>query len=112
MHLKKLFKKGVDCYIINTGSFLGNDITPGVTLYTIEQNVDGEAEFEQFGPVEGLEYVRVEGYEVPFNDDKYIGRLRSNMQTRVEHVKKALAVAEAPSKLPDEIALSIQNIVD
>lgn len=109
---KKLFEKGVACYIINTGSFLGNDITPGVTLYTIEQNVDGKAEFEQFGPVEGLEYVRVEGYEVPFNDDKYIGRLRSNMQTRVEHVKKALAVAEAPSKLPDEIALSIQNIVD
>lgn len=109
---KRLFEKGVECYIINTGSFLGNDITPGVTLYAIEQNVDGEAEFEQFGPIEGLEYVKIDGYDVPFHDDLYVGRLRENMKTRVEHVNNSLAKAEAPSKLPDEIADSIKHIVD
>lgn len=109
---KKLFEKGVECYIINTGKFLGTDITPGVTLHIIEQNVENKAEFVQFGPVEEFEYVKIDGYEVPFHDEKYMERLRNNMKTRIEHVKKSLTVSEAPNKLPDDISKSLQEIVN
>ena len=109
---KKLFENGVECYIINTGKFLGNDITPGVTLNIIEQNVDKEAEFVPFGPISELEYVEIDGYEVPFDDEKYLERLRDNMLTRVDHLNKSLSVSEAPNKLPDEIANSIENIAN
>ncbi len=110
---KKLFEeKGVDCYIINTGAFNGKDIPPHVTLGSIENNVEKKDGFVPFGPVSTLEYLPVEGYEVPFEDEEYLERLVKNMGSRIEHLKTTLAEQEAPNDLPGEIAQSIQDIVD
>ena len=35
-----------------------------------------------------------------------------NMKTRIDHLNTTLAEDEAPNDLPEEIAQSIQNIVD
>lgn len=110
---KRLFKeRDVDCYIINTGSFLGKDIGPGVTLGSIEDNVEKKAEFVPFDSVEALEYLPIDGYEVPFEDEEYRKNLKENMEVRINHLKTTLAEAEAPFDLPDEIVESIQKIVD
>src|SRR5699024_6152317 len=110
---KKLFEeKDVECYIINTGKFMGKDIPPKVTLESIEHNVENDADFKAFGPVEAFEYLPIEGYEVTFEDDEYREKVIKNMGTRIDHVKTTLAEEEAPHDLPDEIAQSIQNIVD
>lgn len=109
---KQLFEKGVECYIINTGKFLDNDIPPAVTLGSIEDNVDETANFVPFGPIEAFEYVETEGYDVPFDDAAYLKRLKSNMETRLNHLTTTLAEEEAPHDLPDELADSIQKIVD
>lgn len=110
---KRLFKeRDVDCYIINTGSFLGKDIGPSVTLGSIEDNVEKKAEFVPFDSVEALEYLPIDGYEVPFEDEEYRKNLKENMEVRINHLKTTLAEAEAPFDLPDEIVESIQKIVD
>ena len=108
---KDLFAKGVECYIINTGKFMGKDIPPAVTLGSIEGNVDGTAEYKAFGPVDGLEYIPVEGYEVPFDDADYLANLKKNMETRVHHLTTTLAKEEAPHDLPAEIVDSIQKVI-
>src|SRR5699024_2227373 len=52
---KKLFEeKDVECYIINTGKFMGKDIPPKVTLESIEHNVEEDAEFKPFGEIEAF----------------------------------------------------------
>ncbi len=110
---KKLFEeKGVDCYIINTGKFNGKDIPPSVTLGSIENNVDNKGGYVAFDKVESLEYLPIDGYEVPFDDEEYRENLIKNMGTRIEHLKTTIAEEEAPNDLPEEIAQSIQNIVD
>lgn len=109
---KDLFEKGVECYIINTGKFMGKDIPPAVTLSVIEANVDGTADYQQFGSIEGLEYLPVEGYEVPFDDADYKQEFKQNMETRITHVETKLAPEEAPYDLPTELTQSIQNVID
>lgn len=108
---KDLFAKGVECYIINTGKFMGKDIPPAVTLGSIEGNVDGTADYKAFGPVDGLEYIPVEGYEVPFDDADYLANLKKNMETRIHHLTTTLAKEEAPHDLPAEIVDSIQKVI-
>lgn len=108
---KDLFNKGVECYIINTGKFMGKDIPPAVTLGSIEGNVDGTADYKAFGPVDGLEYIPVEGYEVPFDDADYLANLKKNMETRIHHLTTTLAKEEAPHDLPAEIVDSIQKVI-
>lgn len=110
---KALFKDmNVDCYIINTGTFLEQDIPPHITLGTIENNVEGKGGFLAFDNIDEFEYLPIEGYEVPFEDLDYRQKLKENMKVRVNAVKDTLAKAEAPNDLPDEIAESLQNIVD
>lgn len=110
---KRLFEeRDVDCYIINTGSFLGKDIGPSVTLGSIEDNVEKKAEFVPFDSVESFEYLPIPGYEVPFEDEEYRKNLKENMEVRINHLKTTLAEVEAPFDLPDEIVESIQKIVD
>lgn len=110
---KALFKnKDVDCYIINTGTFLNKDIPPHITLGSIENNVENKNGFIPFDNIEEFEYLPLEGYEVPFEDLDYRQKLKENMKVRVNAVKDTLAKAEAPNDLPDEIAESLQKIVD
>ena len=51
---RSLFEGDVDCYIINTGTYMGQSIPKEVSLGIIEKLVDGDAEFKDFGPIEGF----------------------------------------------------------
>ena len=62
-------------------------------------------------PVGGLEYIPIEGYEVPFNDADYLANLKKNMETRIHHLTTTLAKEEAPHDLPAEIVDSIQKVI-
>ena len=53
---KKLVEeKNVDCYIVNTGDFMGTKCKPADTLGILETIVEGKAKFEQWGPFEDIE---------------------------------------------------------
>lgn len=107
---KALFEKGVDCYIINTGEFLGKKVTAQDTLGVIEANVLKAATFEAFGPLEHFEYVKLDGFEVPFEDDVYLNYLKSRMQGRLDFIANFNA-HHTMDLLPNEIIEAFQKIV-
>lgn len=87
-HFQRLFESGVDCYIINTGDYLGKDISKEVTLEVIEEIVDGRADFRQLGPMKALQYIEIEGHEVPAFDSDYTELVKERMRTRLDFLQK------------------------
>ena len=80
---RSLFESGVDCYIINTGFYMGKGISKETSLSIIEKIVDQEAIFKPFGSLEGFEYMECEGYPIPKFDACYKQLLRERMQVRL-----------------------------
>lgn len=80
---RSLFESGVDCYIINTGFYMGKGISKEISLSIIEKIVDEEAIFKPFGSLEGFEYMECEGYPIPKFDTCYKQLLRERMQVRL-----------------------------
>ena len=107
---KALFEKGVECYIINTGEFLGNKVTPRDTLGVIEGNVNRSAVFKPFGPLEHFEFVEIDGFDVPFDDDVYLDYLKGRMQGRLDFIANFNA-QHTQHLLPNEIIEAFQKIV-
>lgn len=107
---KALFEKGVECYIINTGEFLGKKVTPRDTLGVIEGNVNHSAVFKPFGPLEHFEFVEIDGFDVPFDDDVYLDYLKGRMQGRLDFIANFNA-QHTQNLLPNEIIEAFQKIV-
>lgn len=107
---KALFKNGVDCYIINTGEFLGKKITPSDTLGIIEANVENRARFQPFTPIQHFEYVEVPGFEVPFDDPAYLKYLQERMQGRLDFTTHYNA-QNRQALLPHEMIETFQTII-
>lgn len=109
---KQLFEeREIECYILNTGFFLDKKITPAVTLKSIESIVDGTAEFESFGGIEQMSYLKVAGYEPDFTDEAYKQLVFDRMQMRVEHIQEKNA-ADGMDVLPEEGLKALEKIID
>ncbi|HIX67442.1 MAG TPA: phosphoenolpyruvate carboxykinase (ATP) [Candidatus Anaerostipes excrementavium] len=76
----------VECYILNTGDFMGKDIEPSVTLSCLEQVVEGKAKFVPWGPFSNLSMIEVEGYIPDFTSEKYVDKLKARMTDRLNFV--------------------------
>ncbi len=60
---KKLVEeKNVDCYILNTGDFMGKKVQPKDTLGIIETIIEGQADFKQWGNFTDIEILEWEGF--------------------------------------------------
>ncbi len=62
-------------------------MTKEVSLGVIETVVDGKANFELSGGLPGMEYLPVEGYEVPEMSGDYAALIRDCMQLRLDYLK-------------------------
>ena len=105
-----LFESGVDCYIINTGFYLGKKVTPAASLSSIEAVVDRTAEFKPFGPVKGFDYLEVDGYDVPEFDAKYVGLIRDRLQARLDYLVKFNQDHES-HPLPTEAIDNLKTVI-
>lgn len=107
---KKLFaESGVDCYIMNTGAFMGKDITKEVTLGSLESIVEGTAKFTDMG-LAGMSYLPVKGYEPNFKDAEYKAQFVARMQDRVAFIKSKGTVRDGYDKLPTEALESMKAV--
>ncbi|AND79648.1 phosphoenolpyruvate carboxykinase (ATP) [Streptococcus pantholopis] len=105
-----LFKAGVDCYIINTGQYMGRSIPKNISLNIIEQVVENKGTFKPFGPLNHFEYLDLDGYPVSRFDENYKQLIRERMQVRLnfllsfnqDNPKTALPVSSI-SRLEDVI---------
>lgn len=110
---KKLVEeKNVDCYIINTGDFMGKKVQPKDTLGILEAIVEGKASFKQWGPFEDIEIMDWEGFAPDLNDADYKAQLKNAMQNRVNAVDGFTNNKGGYDKLPDEARAALQKLVD
>lgn len=110
---KKLVEeKNVDCYIINTGDFMGKKVKPADTLGILETIVEGKASFKQWGPFEDIEIMDWEGFVPDLNDADYKAQLKNAMQNRVSAVEGFATKKEGYDKLPEEALTAVKKLVD
>ena len=110
---KKLVEeKNVDCYIINTGDFMGKKVQPKDTLGVLEAIVEGNANFTQWGPFEDIEIMNWEGFVPDLNDADYKAQLKNAMVNRVEAIKKFATVKDGYDALPEEALAAVQKLVE
>ena len=109
---KKLVEeKNVDCYIINTGDFMGKDVKKEVTIGILEAIVEDRAEFKQWGPFEDIEIFEQEGYVPDLNDKNYIDALKARMNDRLKFVESRLTFKDGYDKLPDDALAAIAKVI-
>ncbi len=107
--------KNVDCYIINTGDFMGKKVKPADTLGILETIVDGKAEFKQWGPFEDIEimdWTLTDNFIPDLSDADYVAGLKSAMQVRVDAVKGFGTKKAGYDALPEEALAAVQKLVD
>lgn len=112
---KKLVEeKNVDCYIVNTGDFMGKKVKPADTLGILETIVEGKADFKPWGPfedIEIMEWTLTDNFVPDLKDADYVKALKSGMESRVAAVEGFATKKEGYDKLPDEALAALKKIV-
>jgi len=107
-NFKHLFETtNVDCYILNTGQFQGNDITKDITLNLIEQIVTKEIEFSQLGNIKELQYVPIKGFSPDFEDTAFKELFIQRLKDRIDFLEDL----EPNNHLPSEAVESLQKVI-
>lgn len=109
---KQLFEDGVDCYILNTGDFMGKKIQPGDTLGIIELIVEGNAKFEKWENFSDIEIMQIDGFGAHFNDFEYAEEFKKRMFDRINFIKSREFEKAGLDKLPPDALDALQNVVN
>ena len=110
---KKLVEeKNVDCYIINTGDFMGKKVQPKDTLGILEAILEKKADFKPWGPFSDIEIFDWEGFVPDMNDASYVDQLRARMNDRVNEIKAFETKKDGYDKLPADALEAIQKVVE
>lgn len=112
IRFRSLFESGVECYILNTGAFMDNKVTPGVTLSGIETIVERRARFVPFGGIPGMEMLEVPGYAADFANWSYKQQIMKRMGDRLAFVKSREGEKGGMDALPPDAAETLQRIVN
>lgn len=109
---KKLVEeKNVDCYIVNTGDFMGKKVQPKDTLGVLEAIVEKRAEFKAWGPLSDIEIMEWEGFDADLNDADYKAQLKAAMENRVDAIEGFATKKDGYDKLPDEALEAVKKVV-
>lgn len=108
---RQLFADGVDCYILNTGAFMGHKIPKELTLSIIEKIAEGTAEFKPFGKIDGFEMMECEGFEVDFSNEEYRKTFVDRMSDRLKFVQSRETFEAGIDKLPESAAEVLSDII-
>jgi len=109
---KHLFEiRSLDCYILNTGKFMGKKVTPEVTLGILEKIVDRAADFKPWHNFTDIEIMPVEGFEADLSDEKYKLLFKNNMLNRVNFIKSRETAKDGYDRLPAEAAAAIEKVI-
>ncbi len=110
---KKLVEeKEVDCFIINTGEFMGKKIQKEDTLGVLEAIVEKKAEFKQWGNFSDIEIFEWEGFIPDLTNEHYVSQLKARMQERLNYVVSLNTAKEGYNKLPKDAAAAIKKVVE
>lgn len=110
---KSLFEANhVDCYILNTGDFMGKKVTPAITLGVLEDIVENKANFKKWGSFSDIEIMEIEGFVPNMNDADYVAHLKARMIDRVKFVESRETAKGGYDKLPAEALEALNKVVN
>ena len=115
---KKLVEeKNVDCYIVNTGDFMGTKCQPADTLGILETIVEGKANFEQWGPLTDIEIMKdwsgkTADFNADLNNAEYKAAFKNAMQNRVDAVEGFNTNDGGYDKLPEDALAAVKKLVE
>lgn len=109
---KLVADKNVDCFIINTGEFMGKKVQKEDTLGVLEAVVEGKADFKKWGPFEDIEIFEWDGFVPDLGDKNYVSQLQARMQDRLNYVKNLDTAEGGYNRLPQDALDAIQRVVD
>ena len=104
-------ERGIDCYIINTGDFMGKKVKPSDTLGIIEHIVEGTAQFRPWKPFECLEIMDWEGFIPDMEDKEYLRKLQEGMKRRRRFISMKYTEKEGYDQLPSEALEAIEEVI-
>lgn len=104
--------KNVDCYIINTGDFMGKKVQPKDTLGILEHIVEGKADFKPWGPFSDIEIFEWDGFVPNLQDKEYVDQLKARMGDRLDYVTNLENVEGGFNVLPEDASAAIKKVVD
>jgi phosphoenolpyruvate carboxykinase (ATP) len=108
---KQLIEDGVDCYILNTGDFMGTKVQPKHTLGIIEAIVSGEAKFHKWENFSDIEIMDIEGFDASFANQEYAKEFAARMQDRINFVQSRETEKAGIDKLPADALEALENVV-
>ncbi len=108
---KHLIEDGVDCYILNTGEFMGTKVKKEHTLGIIESIVEGSAKFHKWGNLTDIEIMDVDGFDASFDNKEFAEQFKARMQDRIAFVKSRETEKNGIDKLPADALEALENVV-
>ena len=108
---KHLIEDGVDCYILNTGEFMGNKVKKEHTLGIIEAIVEGSAKFHKWGNLDDIQIMDIEGFDASFDNKEFAEQFKARMQDRIAFVKSRDTEKNGIDKLPADALEALEKVV-
>ena len=108
---KHLIEDGVDCYILNTGEFMGTKVKKEHTLGIIESIVEGSAKFHKWGNLTDIEIMDIDGFDASFDNKEFAEQFKARMQDRIAFVKSRETEKNGIDKLPADALEALENVV-
>lgn len=108
---KQLIEDGVDCYILNTGDFMGKKVQPKHTLGIIEAIIEGKAVFEKWENFSDIEIMKIEEFDASFKDAEYKDQFVKRMQDRINFIKSRETEKAGLDRLPCDALEALEKVV-
>ena len=111
IRFRTLFEDGVECYILNTGSFMDKKVEKNTTLSILEAIVEGRAEWKSFGGIPGIEYMLIPGFEPDFNNWTYKQQFTNRMNDRLQFIKSRETEKGGMDALPPDAMQAVESVI-
>ena len=108
---KSLIEDDVDCYILNTGDFMGKKVKPEHTLGIIESIVEGKANFEQWSNLSDVEILPLDEFDANLNNDEYKTQFIARMRDRLNFIKSRETEKGGMDILPPDAAEAVEKVI-
>ncbi len=109
---RSLIEDGVDCYILNTGEFMGKQVKPEHTLEIIESIIEGTAQFKKWGNFSNIEILELKDFNISLNCEDYRQQLVARLNDRLNFIKSRNTEKGGIDKLPADATESLKKVIE
>ena len=109
---KKLIEDGVECYVLNTGFFMGKKVEPKHTLGIIESIIERKAQFKPWAPFNDIKIMNIEGFEISLDNENYRKEFVARFNDRIKYIASRDTEKGGMDKLPEDALKSLKAVIE